>query len=149
MVISSREDAQVAGSSDRSSVLSGGVSNGGGVTSDGSLFNAVTGRCSNQETILADNSIDVGSWALKEVEESTGVQVRLFEVQVELSTLGLGLGEERTKNLSLQTLGNGVVELNLGVESIDGVPGLGDSNSCKRCVNKCYFIDFSKSSPER
>ena len=122
MVISSREDAQVAGSSDRSSVLSGGVSNGGGVTSDGSLFNAVTGRCSNQETILADNSIDVGSWTLEEIEESTGVQVGLLEVQVELSTLSLGLWEEGTQNLGLQAFGDGVVKLDLGIESIDGIP---------------------------
>lgn len=52
----------------------------------------------------------------------TIVQVGLFEVQVELGTLALGLGKEASEKLGLQALGDGIVELNLSVESIDGVP---------------------------
>ena len=50
------------------------------------------------------------------------MQVGLLEVQVELSTLSLGLWEEGTQNLGLQAFGDGVVKLDLGIESIDGIP---------------------------
>ena len=53
------------------------------------------------------------------------MEVGLLEVEVDLCALCLGGREERAQNLGLEALSNGVVELDLGVESIDCVPGLG------------------------
>lgn len=84
---------------------------------------------------MADDGIEVGGWALQEVEEGTGVEVGLLEVQVELNALGLGGGEEVAENLSLEALGDVVVELDLGLKSVGGVPCLGDGQAC---ASMCY-----------
>jgi len=126
VVVGSREDAQVIGSSNGSSVLRSNVSDSSRVAGDSSLLDIVTSRGTCQEAVLTDHSIDVGGWALEEVEESTAVEVGLLEVQVELCALVLAGREERAQDLGLESLGDRVVELNLGVESIDSVPCLGE-----------------------
>lgn len=122
VVIRSSEDAQVAGRGDGSGVIRTGISNGSSVAGDGSLLNIITGGSTNQETILSDDSVNVGSWALEEIEESAAVEVGLLEVEVELCALGGGGREEVTQDLGLESLCNSVVELNLGIKSVDGVP---------------------------
>ena len=122
VVIRSSEDAQVAGGGDGSGVVWSGISNGGSVAGDGSLLDIITGGSTDEETILTDDGVNVGSWALEEIEESAAVEVGLLEVEVELCALGGGGREEVAQDLGLEALGDGIVELNLGVESVDGVP---------------------------
>ena len=130
VVVGGGEDAQVAGRGDGGRVVDGGVSNGGRVVGDGSLLDIVAGRGTSQEAVLTDDGVNVGSGTLEQVEEDAAVEVGLLEVQVELGALGLGGRQEGAEQLSLKALGDGVVDLDLGVESVDGVPGLGDGDAC-------------------
>lgn len=130
VVVGGGEDAQVVGGNDGGGVKWLLVTDTEGVASDGGLLDIVTGLSSDEETIMSNDGVNGGGWTLQEIEESAGVEVWLLEVQVELDALGLGGWEERAENLSLESLGDGVVELELGLQSVGGVPGLGDSGSC-------------------
>ncbi len=138
MVVGSGEDGQVVGGNDGSSVKWLLVSESEGVASDGGLLDVVTSLGTDEETIVANDGIEVGGWALEEIEESAGVEVWLLEVEVELDALGLGGWEEGAENLSLESLGDGVVELELGLKCVGGVPGLGDGGSC--CAVKYQYL---------
>ena len=122
MVISSRENAQVVGSGDGSSVEGVGVSDGSRVVGDRSLLDIITSAGTGKEAILTNNGVDVGSRTLEQVEEGSAVEVGLLEMQVELCAFGLSGREERAQDLGLETLGDGVIQLNLGVKSVDGAP---------------------------
>lgn len=122
VVIRSREDAQVVGSSDSSSVLRGRVSDCSRVVCDGRLLDIIASGRTSQEAILTNNSIDVGGRALQEIEKGTAVEVRLLEVQVDFCAVLLGGREEGAQELCLESLGNCVIELNLGVKRVDCVP---------------------------
>lgn len=126
MVVGSSEDAQVVAGSDSSRVLRSSVSDSGAVAGDSSLLDIVASSGTSEETILTNDCVDAGSWALEEIEEGTTVEVGLHEVDVEFGALGLGSWEEGAENLSLEALGNHVLDLNLGVECVDGVPGLSE-----------------------
>lgn len=130
MVVRGGEDAQVVGGDDGGGVEGLLVANTEGVLGDGGLLDVVAGLGTDEETIVADDGVEVGGWALQEVEEGTGVEVGLLEVQVELDALGLGGGEEVAENLSLEALGDVVVQLDLGLEGVGSVPGLGDGQAC-------------------
>lgn len=125
VVVRSSEDAEVVRSGNGSAVLGSSVANSGAVSSQSSLVSIVASGSTSQETLVADNGIDVGDGALEEIEESTAVETGLLEVEVELSTLSGGGREEVEETLKLETLGEGVGDLDLGVESVGGVPGLG------------------------
>ncbi|KAI6768298.1 hypothetical protein HG530_006307 [Fusarium avenaceum] len=130
VVVRGSEDAEVVGSGDSSAVLGSSITDSGAVGGQSSLVGIVTGGGTSEETLVADNGIDVGDGALEEVEESTAVETGLLEVEVELSTLGGGGGEEVEETLELEALGEGVGNLDLGVESVGGVPGLGEGQAC-------------------
>lgn len=129
MVVAGGEDSQVVGSGDGSRVLGNAVADGSGVLGDGGLLDIVATLSTDKETLVAENSIEVGGGAVKEIEESTGVHVGLLEVEVELSTLGLLSREILGEDLSLETLGDVVVKLELGVEGVGGSPGLGEGKA--------------------
>jgi hypothetical protein len=131
VVVRGSKDAQVVGGSDGSAVLGTGIADGGAVGSDGSLVNVVASAGTGKETLVADNGVDVGSGALEEVEECTAVEAGLLEEQVELGALSSGGGEEVEETLELKALGDSVVDLELGVESVGGVPGLGEGQACE------------------
>ena len=58
------------------------------------------------------------------------MEVGLLEVQVELGTLSLRGGEEGEETLGLEALGEGILDLDLGVKGVGGVPGLGEGKAC-------------------
>lgn len=58
------------------------------------------------------------------------MEVGLLEVQVQLGALRLGGRQEGAEQLGLKALGDGVVDLDLGVKGINGVPSLGDGDAC-------------------
>ena len=126
------EDADVVGGGDSHVVGGAGVADGSGVRGDGGLVHIITGGRTGKEALVADDSIDVGGGALEEVEEGTAVEVVLLEVQVELGALGLRGREEGEESLGLEALGEGILDLDLGVESVGGVPGLGKGEACAR-----------------
>ena len=132
MVVAGGENAQVVAGGDGGSVLGNAVANGSGVLSDGSLLDVVATLSTDDEALVAENSVEVGGGAAEEVEESTSVQVGLLEVEVELGTLGLLGGEVLGEDLSLETLGDVVVELELGVEGVGGGPSLGEGETWPR-----------------
>lgn len=130
VVVAGGEDAQVVGSGDGSAVLGGQVADGGAVAGDGGLLDIVAGRGTGEETLVADNGIDVGSGALEEIEEGSAVESRLLEGEVELGALVLGGRQEGDDGLSLEALGERVGEFDLGVEGVGRVPGLGQGKTC-------------------
>lgn len=132
MVVAGGENAQVVAGGDGGGVLGNTVANGSGVLGDGSLLDVVATLSTNDEALVAENSVEVGGGAAEEVEESTSVQVGLLEVEVELGTLGLLGGEVLGEDLSLETLGDVVVELELGVEGVGGGPSLGEGETWPR-----------------
>jgi len=133
VVVRGSEDAEVVGGSDSSGVLRDTVSNGGRVLSDLSPVNIVANFSTSEEAVVANNSITVKRRSLQQVEESAGVEEGLAEVEVELSTLAFAGGEELGEDFSLKPVGNGVVKLDLGVQSVEGGPCLGQSQACKVC----------------
>lgn len=130
MVVASGENAQVVASGDGSSVLGNAVADGSGVLGDGGLLDVVATLSTDKETLVAENSVEVGGRAVEEVEEGTSVQVGLLEVEVQTGTLGLLGGEVLGEDFSLETLGDVVVELELGVEGVGGSPSLGEGETC-------------------
>lgn len=130
VVVRSSEDAEVVRGSNGSAVERGSVTDSGAVGGQRSLVGVVAGGGTGEETLVADNSIDVGDGALEEVEESTAVEAGLLEVKVELGTLGSGGGEEVEETLKLEALSKGVSDLDLGVEGVGGVPSLGKGQAC-------------------
>lgn len=122
VVIAGSEDAGVVSGGDGSGVLGGAVADGGAVGGDGGLLDVVATRQTGEEALVADDGVDVGGGALEEVEEGTAVDVGLLEVQVQLGGGGAGGGQEAEETLELEALGEGVVKLKLGLESVGGVP---------------------------
>lgn len=132
VVVGSSKDAQVVSGSDGSAVLGSSIADGGAVGSDSSLVDVVASRGTSEETLVADNGINVSNGALEQVKEGTAVETGLLEVEVELGTLASGGGQEVEETLKLEALGEGVVDLELGVEGVGGVPGLGQGEACTR-----------------
>lgn len=136
VVVAGRENGEVVAGSDSSRVLGKAVTNGSGVLGDGSLLDIVTTLSTDEETFVAENDVKVGGRALQEVEESTGVKIGLLEVEVELGTLGLRGGQVLGEDLSLEALGDVVVELELGIESVGSSPGLGKREAYSSLVSE-------------
>jgi len=129
VVVASGEQRQVVAGGDGSGVLGNAVANGSGVLGDGGLGDIVATLSTNQEALVAQDGIEVGGGAVQEVEEGAGVQVGLLEVEVELGTLGLLGGLVLSQDLSLEALGDVVVQLKLGVQSVGGGPSLGQGKA--------------------
>jgi hypothetical protein len=79
---------------------------------------------------VTKGGINLSCGSLEEIEKGTGLEVRLLEVQVELCALGLGVRKELSDDLGLNTSSQCVVELNLGIESVERGPRLRQSNTC-------------------
>lgn len=129
VVVAGGEEGKVVGGGDCRGVLRQRVRDGSRVLGDGGLLHIVATLSTNQETFVAKNGIEVGRWALQQVEEGARVHVGLLEMQVQLGTLGLRGREVLRQNLSLEALGDVVVKLKLGVQGIGGVPRLGQSET--------------------
>lgn len=129
MVVGGGEEGQVVAGGDGSGVLGNAVADGSGVLGDSSLVDVVATLSTDEEALVAENSVEVGGGAVQQVEEGTGVQVGLLEVQVELGALGLLSGLVLGEDLSLQALGDVVVQLKLGVESVGSGPSLGEGKA--------------------
>lgn len=130
VVVAGSEDAQVVGGGDGGAVGQGVVADGGAVAGDLGLGDVVAGRGTSEEALAADHGVDVGGGALEEVEEGTAVEVALLEVQVALGAGGRGGGQEAEDTLSLEALSEVVGHLDLGLQDVGSVPGLGEGQAC-------------------
>ena len=68
---------------------------------------------------------------LEEVKESTGVEARLLVGGGEESRLGTSVGGEGGLEVKLDTLGDLVVNLDLGLEDVARCPALGDDEAVR------------------
>ena len=78
---------------------------------------------------MSNNSITIEGGSFKKIKERTGVEEGLLEVKVELSTLRLGCREELSEDLSLESIGKGVVKLDLGVKCVECGPSLSEGQT--------------------
>jgi len=139
VVVARGEDAEVVGGSDGSVVHAVLVANGGGVPGDSGFLDIVTSFTTDDEALVANDSVYGGGRALEEVGESAEVERGLLEVEVEFGTGGLGVGLEGGQSLGLEALGDVVVELELGVEHVEGGPAEGTGDACARiCHQRLY-----------
>src|SRR5690606_22805394 len=83
----------------------------------------------SQEAIVSNNDITIEGGSLEEVKEATGVEDGLLEVNVQFCALRVLVRKELSQNLSLETLSDGIIELNFRVKSIEGGPGLGEGKA--------------------
>lgn len=130
MVVGGSENAEVVGGSDGGTVLRGREADGGAVGGQGGLVNVVASASTSEETLVANDGVDIGGRTLEQIKECPAVEVGLLEVQVELSTSTSGGWEEVEETLKLETLCERVADLKLGVEDVGGVPGLGQGQAC-------------------
>lgn len=129
VVVAGSEDAQVVSSGDGSAVRGGSVADSGAVASKGGLLDIVAGRGTSKEAIVANNGVNVGGGALQEVEEGAAVESALLEVKVELGAARGAGGQEAVNQLGLDALGEHISGLDLGLEGVGSVPGLGQSEA--------------------
>lgn len=129
VVVAGSEDAQVVSSGDGSAVRGGSVADGSAVAGEGCLLDIVAGRGTSEETIVANNGINVGGGTLEQVEEGAAVEGALLEVEVELGAARRGGGQEDVNELGLDALGEHISGLDLALEGVDSVPGLGQSKA--------------------
>lgn len=129
MVVRGGEDAALVGGGDGRSpgglLVADGSSEGG----DASLLDIVAGRGTGEEALVANDGVNVGGGALKQVGEGAEVELGLLEVDVDLGALLLALGEEGEGTLKLEALGEVVGGLDLGLEGVQGVPRLSDGEA--------------------
>jgi hypothetical protein len=78
---------------------------------------------------MAHGDIEGGGGALEDIGEQTGMDGWLLVEEVDLAAIGLLGGQVVGENLGLQTLGDGVVELELDIEAVGGGPGLGQGEA--------------------
>ena len=129
MVVACGEEGEVVGRGDGRGVLRQRVRDSRRVLGDGGLLDIIATLGTDQEALVAQDSVEVRGRTLEQVEEGASVHVGLLEVQVQLGALGLRGGQILRQNLGLEALGDVVVKLELGVQSIGGVPCLGQSKT--------------------
>ena len=130
VVVRGGKDREVVGGGDGGAVRLGGVAHGGRVAGHLRLVDVVAGARASEEALMADDGVNVCGGALEEVEKGAAVEVALLEVQVALGTLALSGGREIEETLELEALCERVRDLDLGLERVGRVPGLGQSKAC-------------------
>ena len=124
VVVAGAEGGEVAQTVEGHGVLRGGEANGSGVSGDGTGGAIVRGLGTDKEAVTADDGVGGEGGALEEVDGGSGVERGLLVDGSEDSRL-LGLGRvEGRGQVKLETLGDEVVDLDLGSEEVGGGPGL-------------------------
>lgn len=128
VVVSSREDGQVRGSGNRDVVDWLSETKSSGISGDLTGADVVTNLSTGGEVLVTEGGITDEGWTLNQVEERTCGDRWVVEDQVELGTLG-STWDQRGDNLSFETWGQSIGKLNLGVQSVGGVPALGQGQT--------------------
>lgn len=128
VVVGSSENRQVRGGGDTNRVQWVGVTDTNGVLVDLGGGNVVTQLSTGGETVVSHSQVSSGNRALEQVKEQTGVDSRLLVEEVELGVLG-AVRDNRGVQLTLQTGGQQLGELDLGAQDVGVVPTLGQSKT--------------------
>ena len=124
VVVAGAEGGEVAKTVKGHGVLRGGEADGTGVSGDGASGDVVRGLGTDEETVPADDGVGGEGGTLEEVDGGSGVERGLLvDGSEDGRLLGLGRVEGRGE-VELETLGNEVVDLDLGSEEVGGGPGL-------------------------
>ena len=119
------EHAHIIRRRDRRAVNGRLVANSSLVARDRRLLHIVPGLRTDEEPLATKHDVDVGDGTLEQIDEGARVDVGLLVVQVELGADGLAVRDEGRQQLGLGAVGDLVVELDLGVEGVLGVPADG------------------------
>jgi len=129
VVVRSSEGGEVSETVEGDGVVRGGVTESTGVSGDGTGGDIVRSLGTNKETVSANNSVGGEGGALEEVDGSPGVEGRLLvDGSKDGRLLGLG-GVKGGSEVQLQSLGDLVLQLDLGSEEVGGGPSLGEGQA--------------------
>jgi len=129
VVVRSGEGGQVSETVEGDGVVGSGVTESTSVSGDGTGGDIVRCLGTNKETISANNSVGSEGGALEEVDGSPGVEGRLLvDGSKDSRLLGLG-GVKSSSEVQLQSLGDLVLQLDLGSEEVGGGPSLGEGQA--------------------
>lgn len=126
MIIRGRKDAQVVGSGDCCAVFGDGIADCCRVFCNSSALHIIACLGANQETFMPKYSINVGTRAFDNVEESSRMEVRLLEVEIEFRAEFLCARKKFGQDLGFQAFGNLIIQLKLGFQNVGGRPLLGE-----------------------
>lgn len=121
-------EREVVGGGKSDAVSGGGVADLGSEAGESGLLDVVAELGTTDEALLAQDKV-TGEGRLEDVGNNVGVDARVLEVEVQLSGLGTGGGEESSVNATVKTRGEGVRDLDLGVEHVAGEPALGEGDA--------------------
>ena len=79
---------------------------------------------------MTDSEVSVEGGTLEKVDEGAAVEVGLSEVEVQFCAGVLGSREELGEDFGFQTVGDGVVELDFGIEGVQSRPCLSQGKTC-------------------
>lgn len=146
LVIRSSEDIQAVGSSDGSSVVESLVSKSSRVLGDSSLLDIITNLTTNHETLMAQNGITARNDLARrlEVEESAAMEVSLLEVEIQLLALVSDGRVEVSQKLALQSGSESVVEFDLRVEKVGGIPRLSYADAYRWFCQPSILLRFRR-----
>ena len=133
VVVAGAESGEVSETVKGDGVLGGREADSTGVSGDGTGSNIVRSLRTDKETVTAENSVGGEGGALEEVDSGTSVEGRLLvdgSKDGRLARLGRVQGGSEVE---LETLGNKVVELNLGSENVGGGPSLKEGSAMFMC----------------
>lgn len=124
MVVASAEGREVAQTVKGDGVLGSGESESSGVSGDGARGHIVRGLATDKETISTDDGIGSESGTLEKIGSGSSVERGLLvDGSKDGSLLGFGR-VERGSEVKLETLGDNVVDFDLGSEQVGGGPCL-------------------------
>lgn len=132
MVVAGSQHAQVVACSDGTRVQWCRVAERSRISCYRCLLQVITSLTTNDETLVRERNISdrvdvTAAWVVG--EETAHVCWALLEVEGELVGLCAVLCRESRQELGFQAIGEGVVELDLGVDDVGGGEGLGDGDS--------------------
>lgn len=129
MIVRGREDAQVVGCSDGSSISWLRIASSERISSDSSFANIVATFGSDNESLMANTRVEGSDGSFEQVGKEAGVDIRLLVMEIELSTVGLLGWKVVGEDLGLETLGEVVFELDFGIEGVGRRPCLGQGKA--------------------
>lgn len=121
-------EREVVGGSQGNTVSRGSVADLGSKAGESGLLDVVAELGTTDEALLAQNKV-TGEGRLEDIGNDVGVDARVLEVEVQLGSLGARGGKEGGVNATVKTLGEGVRDLDLGVEHVAGEPALGEGDT--------------------
>ncbi len=116
VVVWGRKHAQVVRSCNGSAVLRIRVSYGRWISRNTSFLHIITCLCADQESLMAEHSINIGGGASKHVKKGTRMEIRLLELEVELGIEFLRFWLELRQDFSFQAFSERVGQLELCVK---------------------------------